>query len=156
MSGWLLSCVVRYPLQEARKSALMCLDAYQSALYRRGHIVLMGSSSAPVPLNYMLVMFNNLEIIGNFMHTPNACLPSLARFRSGKLNSNVARPKIFILPDPIASDGVCGQGRRGTGRRDCVNGRAPHMKRRMRRVTCSRTHIEERNMTARFLDADSQ
>jgi alcohol dehydrogenase len=45
------------------------------ALYRGGRIVLMGSSAAAVPINYLQVMFNNLEIIGNFMHAQNALLP---------------------------------------------------------------------------------
>jgi alcohol dehydrogenase len=69
------------------------------ALYRWGRIVLMGSSTAPIPVNYMLVMFNNLEIIGNFMHAQNAYLPLLALLRSGQLNISPITPKVFALPD---------------------------------------------------------
>jgi len=69
------------------------------ALYRWGRIVLMGSSTAPIPLNYMLVMFNNLEIIGNFMHAQNAYLPLLALLRSGQLDMSPITPKVFALSD---------------------------------------------------------
>jgi alcohol dehydrogenase len=69
------------------------------ALHRWGRIVLMGSSAAPIPLNYMQVMFNNLEIIGNFMHAQNAYLPLLALLRSGQLNISPITPKVFALPD---------------------------------------------------------
>ena len=69
------------------------------ALYRGGRIVLMGSSTAPVPLNYLQVMFNNLEIIGNFMHAQNAYLPLLALVRSGQLDLRPIRPNVFSLSD---------------------------------------------------------
>ena len=42
----------------------------------------MGSSAAAVPINYLQVMFNNLEIIGNFMHAQNALLPCAPSFRT--------------------------------------------------------------------------
>jgi len=70
-----------------------------SALYRGGRIVLMGSSTAPLPLNYLQVMFNNLEVIGNFMHAQNAYLPLLALVRSGQLSLRPIRPKVFALTD---------------------------------------------------------
>jgi alcohol dehydrogenase len=69
------------------------------SLYRWGRIVLMGSSMAPIPINYMQMMFNNLEIIGNFMHPQNAYLPLLALVRSGQLDMSPIRPKVFSLPD---------------------------------------------------------
>ncbi len=68
-------------------------------LYRGGRIVLMGSSTAPVPLDYLQVMFNNLEIIGNFMHPQNAYLPLLALVRSGQLDLRLIRPNVFALSD---------------------------------------------------------
>jgi alcohol dehydrogenase len=68
-------------------------------LLRGGRIVLMGSSAAPVPINYLQVMFNNLEIIGNFMHAPNAYLPLLALVRSGQLDLRPIRPNVFALSD---------------------------------------------------------
>jgi len=44
-------------------------------------------------------MFNNLEIIGNFMHAQNAYLPLLAMVRSGQLNLSPIKPKVFTLAD---------------------------------------------------------
>jgi alcohol dehydrogenase len=69
------------------------------SLYRWGRIVLMGSSTAPIPINYMQVMFNNLEIIGNFMHSQNAYLRLLSLVRSGQLDMSPIKPKAFSLPD---------------------------------------------------------
>ena len=56
-------------------------------------------SGAPIPLNYLQVMFNNLEIIGNFMHPQNAYLPLLALVRSGQLDLHPIKPKVFGLSD---------------------------------------------------------
>ena len=62
-------------------------------------MILMGSSAAPIPLNYVTVMFNNPEIIGNFMHDQNAYLPLLALARSGQLDLRPIKPNVFALPD---------------------------------------------------------
>ena len=77
------------------KSTLAALGA----IYRGGRIVLMGSSAAPVPINYLQVMFNNLEIIGNFMHASNAYLSLLALVRSGQIDLRPIRPNVFALSD---------------------------------------------------------
>jgi alcohol dehydrogenase len=69
------------------------------SLYRWGRIVLMGSSTSPIPIDYMQVMFNNLEIIGNFMHSQNAYLQLLALVRSGQLDITPIKPKVFSLAD---------------------------------------------------------
>ena len=69
------------------------------SLQRGGRIVLMGSCAAPVPLNYLQLMFNNLEIIGNFMHAQNAYLPLLALVRSGQLDLSPIKPNVFPLAD---------------------------------------------------------
>ena len=61
--------------------------------------MLMGSSTAPVPLDYLHVMFNNLEIIGNFMHAQNAYLSLLALVRSGQLDLRSITPNVFALSD---------------------------------------------------------
>jgi alcohol dehydrogenase len=47
----------------------------------------------------MQMMFNNLEIIGNFMHPQNAYLPLLALVRSGQLDMSPIKPKVFSLSD---------------------------------------------------------
>ena len=52
----------------------------------------MGSSIAPLPINYLQVRFDNLEIIGNFMHAQNAYPPLLALVRSGRLDPRPIRP----------------------------------------------------------------
>lgn len=69
------------------------------ALHRGGRLVLMGSSTAPVPLDYLQVMFNDLEIIGNFMHAPDAYLPLLALVRTGRLDLRAIKTKVFALSD---------------------------------------------------------
>jgi alcohol dehydrogenase len=69
------------------------------ALNRGGRLVLMGGGAAPVPLNYLQVMFRNLEIVGNFMHAPNAYLPLLAMVRSGQLDLTRLKPRVFALSD---------------------------------------------------------
>jgi alcohol dehydrogenase len=67
------------------------------SLHRWGRIVLMGSSAVPIPINYLQMMFNNWEIIGNFMHQQSAYLPLLSLIRSGQLNLNPIKPKVFPL-----------------------------------------------------------
>jgi len=69
------------------------------SLYRWGRLVLMGSITTPIPINSLSLMFNNLEIIGNFMHAQNAYLPLLAMVRSGQLNLSPIKPKVFTLAD---------------------------------------------------------
>lgn len=69
------------------------------SLYRRGRLVLMGSTTAPVPINYMLTMFNSLEIIGNFMYPHDAYLPLPALLHSGQLDMSAIIPKVFSLTD---------------------------------------------------------
>jgi alcohol dehydrogenase len=79
------------------------------SLHRGGRIVLMGSSHAPLPIDYLWVMFNNLEIIGNFMHAPNAYLPLFALVRSGQLDLRPIKPKVFALSDLEAAMDAAGQ-----------------------------------------------
>lgn len=67
------------------------------SLYRWGRLVLMGSSVAPIPINYLLMLFNNLEIIGNFMYPQSAYLSLLALVRSGQLDLSPIKPKVFSL-----------------------------------------------------------
>ena len=69
------------------------------SLYRWGRIVLMGSSAVPIPINYLQMMFNNWEIIGNFMHPQGAYLPLLSLVRSGQLDLSPIKAKVFSLPE---------------------------------------------------------
>ena len=54
-------------------------------------------------------MFNNLEIIGNFMHAQNAYLPLLALVRSGQLDLRVITPKVFALSDLVQAMEAAGK-----------------------------------------------
>jgi alcohol dehydrogenase len=38
----------------------------------------MDSSTAPIPINYLQMVFSNWEIIGTFMHSQRAYLPLLS------------------------------------------------------------------------------
>jgi alcohol dehydrogenase len=59
----------------------------------------MGSTMVPIPINYMLMMFNSLEIIGNFMYPHDAYLRLLALLRSGQLDLKPIVPKVFPLTE---------------------------------------------------------
>ena len=45
------------------------------------------------------MMFNNWEIIGNFMHPQGAYLPLLSLVRSGQLDLSPIKAKVFSLPE---------------------------------------------------------
>ena len=70
-----------------------------ASLRRTGRLVLMGSSSVPVPISYMQVMSNSLEIIGNFMYPKSAYLHLLEMVRSGQLDVLKFDLKVFPLAD---------------------------------------------------------
>jgi alcohol dehydrogenase len=69
-----------------------------NGLRRVGRLVLMGGMSADLPVPYLRLMINSLEIIGNFMHLPDACRRVLAMVRAGRLDLAL-RPKIYPLED---------------------------------------------------------
>ena len=70
----------------------------------------MGSSIASLPINYLQVMFDNLEIIANFMHDENAYLPLLALIRSGRLDPRPIRPNVSALFDLAPTMEAAGKG----------------------------------------------
>jgi alcohol dehydrogenase len=75
------------------------------SLRRWGRLVLMGSMTVPLPLNYAEVMRNNLEIIGHFMYPANIFLKLLALVRSGLLDLKAIQAQSFGLADlPAAMD----------------------------------------------------
>jgi alcohol dehydrogenase len=75
------------------------------ALQRAGRLVLMGSSSVPIPINYLQVMLNSLEIIGNFMYPKTAYVGLLELVRSGQLDLSIFQRRIFPLAQlPQAMD----------------------------------------------------
>jgi alcohol dehydrogenase len=65
------------------------------SLRRGGRLVLMGSMSAPLPLTYSEVMFNNWEIIGQFMYPVDAYRRLLDLLRTGLLDAGKSRHAPF-------------------------------------------------------------
>ncbi len=70
-----------------------------NALRRRGRLVLMGSMTVPLPVPYLQLMINSLEIIGNFMHPADAFRNVLALVRAGKLDLTAITPKTYRLEE---------------------------------------------------------
>jgi alcohol dehydrogenase len=67
------------------------------ALRRGGRLALMGSMGVPLPIPYLDVMLNNLEIIGQFMY-PRDVFRRLGELaRSGLLNIDAIRTRSFPL-----------------------------------------------------------
>jgi alcohol dehydrogenase len=69
------------------------------ALRREGRLVLMGSLMIDLPIPYLQLMLNSIEIIGNFMHRPDAFRNVLAIARAGHLDLSAIRPRVFPLAD---------------------------------------------------------
>jgi len=69
------------------------------ALRRGGRLVLMGSMRVPLPVPYMQLMANDLEIIGQFMYPADANRRLLNFVSAGLLNISAIVPKIFALAD---------------------------------------------------------
>jgi alcohol dehydrogenase len=73
------------------------------ALRRRGRLVLMGSMSVDLPVPYLKLMLDSIEIIGNFMHQPAAYRNVLALVRAGRLDLGAITPLVYNLTDlPVA------------------------------------------------------
>jgi len=75
------------------------------ALRRGGRLVLMGSMTVPLPVAYMQLMANDLEIIGQFMYPADASRRLLGLVSAGLLKIGAIVPKTFALADlPQAMD----------------------------------------------------
>ncbi len=75
------------------------------ALRRGGRMVLMGSMSAPLPIDYRLFMQNDWELIGNFMYRSNAFRTLASLIRCGLLNLAAVRVKTYSLEElPAAAE----------------------------------------------------
>jgi len=57
----------------------------------------MGSMTAPLQLSYSDILWNDWEIIGQFMYPADAYRRLLDLVRAGLLNVNAIRPVIFKL-----------------------------------------------------------
>ncbi len=69
------------------------------ALRRGGRMVLMGSMSAPLPIDYREFMQNDWELIGNFMYRPAAFKVLVSLIRSGLLDLDAVKLQSFALAD---------------------------------------------------------
>ena len=75
------------------------------ALRRGGRLVLMGSMTASLPVSYVQLMLNDLEIIGQNMYPADANRRLLELLHIGCLDLGPIVPKIFTLADlPKAMD----------------------------------------------------
>lgn len=76
-----------------------------NALRREGRLILMGSLMVDLPVPYLHLMLNSIEIIGNFMHRADAFTHILAMVRAGRLDLGAIKPTVFALEDlPLAMD----------------------------------------------------
>ncbi|MDR3485622.1 MAG: zinc-binding dehydrogenase [Bradyrhizobium sp.] len=75
------------------------------SLRRNGRLVLMGSMTASLPLNYLQLMGNNLEVIGHFMYEADAHLKVLNLLRTGRLDLGPIKPDVYPMADlPVAME----------------------------------------------------
>ncbi|MDB5978802.1 MAG: Alcohol dehydrogenase zinc-binding domain protein [Nevskia sp.] len=81
------------------------------SLRRGGRLVLMGSMSAELPIPYTTLMLNSWEILGQFMYPADAYRRLLDLLRSGLLDINPIKPKVYPLAElPQAMDAAAGAG----------------------------------------------
>jgi alcohol dehydrogenase len=67
------------------------------SLRRGGRLVLMGSMSVPLPISYLDLMLNDLEILGQFMYPQDAFMRLADLVRSGLLDIKAIRTRSFPL-----------------------------------------------------------
>lgn len=79
-----------------------------NALRREGRLVLMGSLMVDLPVPYLQLMLNGTEIIGNFMHKPDAFRNVLALVRAGRLDLGAITPTVFPLSELIPAMDAAG------------------------------------------------
>jgi alcohol dehydrogenase len=81
------------------------------SLGRGGRLVLMGSMAVPLPISYLDVMLNNLEIIGQFMYPRDAFLRLIHLARAGLLDLRAIRVRSFpleALPEAMEAAATAG------------------------------------------------
>jgi alcohol dehydrogenase len=82
-----------------------------AALRRGGRLVLMGSMSVPLPVDYTDLMISRREIIGNFMYPPDAPARLMQLAASGQLNLDRIDIACYPLADlPTAMDHAAERG----------------------------------------------
>jgi alcohol dehydrogenase len=69
------------------------------ALRRNGRLVLMGSASVPIPIDYMSLLVNNWELLGQFMFPSDAYLRLFDLVRAGLLDLTSITPHTYAFAD---------------------------------------------------------
>jgi alcohol dehydrogenase len=81
------------------------------SLRRGGRLVLMGSMTSELPVPYLTVMMNSLEIIGQFMYPASAYRRLLDLLRNGLLDIGSIRPRVYplaALPEAMEAAATAG------------------------------------------------
>ena len=81
------------------------------SLRRGGRLVLMGSMTVPLPIPYLDVMLNDIEILGQFMYPQNALLRLCGLARSELLDFRAIETRVFALealPEAMAAAAKAG------------------------------------------------
>jgi alcohol dehydrogenase len=69
------------------------------ALRRNGRLVLMGSATAAIPIDYMALLVNNWELIGQFMYPTDVYRRLFELVRAGLLDLTTITPRTYPLAD---------------------------------------------------------
>jgi alcohol dehydrogenase len=69
------------------------------ALRRNGRLVLMGSANVPIPIDYMSMLINNWELIGQFMYPMDGYRRLFDLVRAGLLDLTAIKPHTYALAD---------------------------------------------------------
>jgi alcohol dehydrogenase len=69
------------------------------ALRRNGRLVLMGSARVPIPIDYMAMLANNWELIGQFMYPADGYLRLFELVRAGLLDLTAITPHVYRLAE---------------------------------------------------------
>jgi alcohol dehydrogenase len=69
------------------------------ALRRNGRLVLMGSMTAPLPIDYMQMLMNNWEVLGQFMYPADAYRRLFELVRAGLLDLRAITPHTYALAE---------------------------------------------------------
>jgi alcohol dehydrogenase len=79
------------------------------ALRRDGRLVLMGSASAPVPLDYLALVLHNWEVLGQFMYPADTHRRLLELVRAGLLDLAAIAPHRYPLAELPAAMAAASQ-----------------------------------------------
>ncbi|HEX3765853.1 MAG TPA: zinc-binding dehydrogenase [Kofleriaceae bacterium] len=69
------------------------------ALRRNGRLVLMGSATVPIPIDYMALLANNWELIGQFMYPADGYRRLFELVRAGLLDLTAITPHSYSLAE---------------------------------------------------------